>query len=129
MRKRSFREWLKLTLQHSTQRCAARLFRKRVRGLWSAEAKLPPDAEGGRTAVRPSPTLWERGQGGEGNCLPPAPTQTQQARQTRAERNHTRRLRHQHREALVVDLLVKQRDRSRVAPEVIVEAIVEHLHA
>jgi hypothetical protein len=63
MRKRSFREWLKLTLQHSTQRCAARLFRKRVRGLWSAEAKLPPDAEGGRTAVRPSPTLWERGQG------------------------------------------------------------------
>jgi hypothetical protein len=71
MWKRSFREWLKLTLQHSTQRCVARLFRKRVRGLWSAEAKLPPDAEGGRTAVRPSPTLWElKGVGFLLVCLP-----------------------------------------------------------
>jgi hypothetical protein len=61
MWKRSFREWLKLTLQHSTQRCVARLFRKRVRGLWSAEAKLPPDAEGGRTAVRPLPLCGRGG--------------------------------------------------------------------
>jgi hypothetical protein len=48
------------------------LSRRQEREIWSAEAQLPPDADDGRTAVRPYTPLppCGRGAGGEGKHAP-----------------------------------------------------------
>jgi hypothetical protein len=86
VRKRSFRPTLKLTLQHSigSAHCVGEGLgvrakqhapsRTQARGIWSAEAKLPPDAEANASALHRVGALRGRGVRDEGKTTrPPLP--------------------------------------------------------
>jgi hypothetical protein len=88
VRKRSFRPTLKLTLQHSigSAHCVGEGLgarakqhapsRTQARGIWSAEAKLPPDAEGAACRA-PTPLSHKVGEGLGVRAKQHAPSRTQ----------------------------------------------------